>query len=77
MQSPGVWAIAIGLLVLVKFVTEKAGDKSEFASIRIGLESWFVVGLMSATFIYVMKIASQSTIPIISSAAAEQFFGAV
>jgi hypothetical protein len=57
-QSPLVWAVVVGCLVLVKYLTEKAGDKSEFSTIRIGLENWFIGGLIAATFIFVLKVCA-------------------
>lgn len=55
MQSPGVWIVVVVLLIAVKLIAEKAGEKSEFASVRVGLENWFVVGLLAVTFLYVFK----------------------
>lgn len=57
-SSLGVWAVLFVLLVLVKIVTEKAGEASEFATVRIGLENWFVVGALALTFGYVFKVGA-------------------
>lgn len=74
MQSPGVWAgIVIGL-ILLKIIMERKG-KSEFASVRIGLESWLVVTLLAATGIYALKI-SVPLIPIVPPAV-KQFVGVI
>jgi hypothetical protein len=54
-QSPAIWIGAILLLVALKLVVEKGGDKSEFSSIRIGFEAWVVVGLLAATFFYAIR----------------------
>lgn len=53
-----VWLVFLGLLILIKCVAERAGEKSEFASVRIGLENWFVVGGLAATFLYAAKMGS-------------------
>lgn len=58
LQSPLVWAMAIALLIIVKLVAENAGQKSEFSSVRVGLENWFVVGVLAATFIYALKTSA-------------------
>lgn len=57
MQSPGVWAIALLALIGLKLLMEKGGEKSEFSSIRIGAESWVVIGLMSVTFLYAFRVS--------------------
>lgn len=54
--SLGAWLCAIVALVVVKVLSEKAGDKSEFSTVRIGLENWFIVGLLAITFIFSAKV---------------------
>ena len=49
--------VFILLLALVKYVTEKAGDKGEFASVRVGFENLFIIGTMASLWIYGEKIA--------------------
>lgn len=56
--SLGVWLVFLVLLVLVKYFAEKSGEASEFSSVRIGLENWFVVGALSLTFAYMFKVGS-------------------
>lgn len=55
MESPGIWAVAIVLLILTKIVAEGAGNKAEFATVRIGLENLFVVGTMAAIWFFILK----------------------
>lgn len=74
MQSPGVWIFIALLLVGVKYLSESAGEKSEFATTRIGLENWFINGSMAATFFYVTKIGA-TLLPV--PGAVKQFFGAI
>jgi hypothetical protein len=52
-----IFGIIVGLLLLIRFVAEKAGERSEFASVRIGLENLAVVGLLATIWIYGEKIA--------------------
>ena len=77
-QSPGVWVVVVVILIATKLITEKGGEKSEFASVRIGFESWFVVGLLAASFIYAGKVGTATLRatggPI---GAIKQFFGAL
>lgn len=54
-QSPAVLLTLIAILIIVKMVAENAGQKSEFSSVRVGLENWFVVTLLAVTGIYVFK----------------------
>jgi hypothetical protein len=55
LQSPGVWLGLLALLVVVRFVEHYGGRDGEFKSIRLGLENWFKVGLLSATFLFAAK----------------------
>jgi hypothetical protein len=55
MQSPGVWFLLLALLVVVRIVEHYGGRESEFKGVRIGLENWAKVGLLSATFLYAAK----------------------
>ncbi len=55
------WLFAFGLLVLVKFVSERAGKDEEFRTVRIGLENIFIVGTMSALWFFALKIAAYKT----------------
>jgi hypothetical protein len=56
--SLGIWIVAIALLVMVKIVSEKAGEAGEFSTVRIGLENWFIVGALALTFGYVFKVSA-------------------
>lgn len=58
LQSPLMVAIIIALLVGVKLTTEKAGERSEFSTVRIGLENLFIVGTMAALWIFGNRIAA-------------------
>lgn len=62
LQSPVFWATAVALLIAIKWLAERTGKGDEFKSVRIGLENWFVVGLLAVTFIYAFKF-SVSFIP--------------
>lgn len=54
-QSPLMWLTLVAILIAVKFMAERAGQKAEFSSVRVGLENWFVVTLLAITGIYVFK----------------------
>jgi hypothetical protein len=70
-QSPAMWVFLAVLLVVVKFVAEKAGKREEFATVRIGLENWFLVGTMAALYFFAAKLVAYKTrIPVLM-----QFFG--
>lgn len=75
LQSPMVWIVGVSILVIVKVLSEKAGDAGEFRTVKIGLENFFIVGLLASLFIYAAKFASASASwmpgPI------KQFFGVV
>jgi hypothetical protein len=72
-QSPGAWVMLLVLLVVCKLIAERAGKESEFATVRIGLENWLLVGLMAATFIY----AGKMVFFMVKFAPLTQFFGAI
>ncbi len=74
-QSPGIWVLVVAFLVIVKIVSEKAGEAGEFATVKIGLENFLIIGLISSLFIYSAKFASASAswVP----GPVKQFFGVV
>lgn len=80
-QSPGFWIMLFLLLAGTKIIIEKAGEKSEFASVRIGLENWWIVGVLAATFIFANRISSyllKSYFPTNQLVIAyNQFFGSI
>jgi hypothetical protein len=55
------WLFALGLLVAVKLVSEKAGKAEEFRTVRVGLENLFLVGTMSALWFFVIKLIAYQT----------------
>lgn len=74
-QSPMIFLVIAIILVVVKVLTEKAGEAGEFRTVRIGLENFFIVGLLAALFIYAAKFvsATASWVP----TPVKQFFGVV
>lgn len=74
-QSPMIWVIIAVVLVVIKVLTEKAGEAGEFRTVRIGLENFLIVGLLASLFIYAAKFASAaaSWVP----GPVKQFFGVV
>lgn len=54
----GTWAFIVALLILCKVVAERAGNPEEFRSVRVGLENFWVVGTMSALFIFALKMVA-------------------
>jgi len=72
-QWPATFIIIAVLLILGKVITEKAGKDSEFATVRIGLENFWVVGSLSVLFIFAMKMSAY----LLKWAPAIQFFGFV
>jgi len=80
-QSPGFW-VFLGLLIIgVKYVTEKGGEKSEFSTTRVGLENFLIVGTLASLFIYGNRISSyllKSWMPNNQVVVAyNQFFGSI
>jgi uncharacterized membrane protein len=53
-----VWVVIALVLIAVKMVSEKAGEAREFATVRIGLENWFIVTGLAATGLYVLHVGS-------------------
>ncbi len=74
-QSPMIFVLIVVLLIIVKVLSEKAGEAGEFRTVRIGLENFLIVGLLASLFIYSMKLTSAvaSWVP----ASVKQFFGVV
>ena len=72
-QSPGIWIVAA--LILVVFGVIHAKHKDEYKTPRVGLESWFMVGLMAATWIYVFKTGATAVAGMPKPL--KQFFGAL
>lgn len=73
MQSPGVWIGIIAVLFLFALIHRKHTD--EYKRVRVGFDAWFIVGLMSATFIYAFKVGT-AAIPQ-TPHAIRQFFGSL
>lgn len=70
-QSPTIWVLIIVVLVITKLLAEKAGKGDEFKTVKIGLENWFIVGALAATWIFAWKMISYLT----KFGPAIQFFG--
>jgi len=77
-QSLLTFGIILLVLAVIKVVTERGGEKSEFATSRIGIENWLVNGLMVALFFYATKttLGPQGVIAA-TPGAVKQFFGAI
>jgi len=55
------WLFAVGLLIAVKLVSERAGKAEEFRTVRVGLENLFLVGTMAALWFFVLKLIAYQT----------------
>lgn len=72
-QSPGVWVALAAFLFAFALIHRSHTD--EYKRVRIGLENWWVVGLLAATFIYVFKTGTAAVAGV--PAPIRQFFGAL
>lgn len=68
-----VLGVAFAILVGLAFIHRQHAD--EYKRVRIGLENWFVVGLMAATWIFIFKTGVTATAN--APAPVKQFFGAL
>ena len=55
------WLFALGLLIAVKLVSERAGKAEEFRTVRVGLENLFLVGTMAALWFFCLKLIAYQT----------------
>jgi hypothetical protein len=63
--SPGLglytWGTIAVLLIAIKLISEKAGKAEEFRTVRVGLENFALVTLMSALGFFVLKLIAFQT----------------